>query len=602
MLQGILIITLLLLSSAYHHPRSSWRRSYRFKLSDEKDEGDINYEELFKTSPEVEETKQKVQELLSTVAPKSIQDKTNATLDEIEAELSKLMRAANTSFGTFSHSLDPLLAKLDRGEMADSDKESLTDKFANQVLFSKMESSLCSPISSPMAIVHGPGRVGRRLVALAQEMGKAARASFIDAESLGVIRDNDLSFALRGVKSVIIAADGPVTTKTNWLGQPEEEEYDTVIKDYKGLKRLLTFVRNEVSRREEAIKVVVMTKACKPPRSVASLLLGDNTDLGNEVILECKLRGLGYTVVQVGRVIDDLDPVPANVRYRGPKVALVDQLSSSPSPHLLRPIAIAVGGSAEASEVTRSGIAAEGLLRAASLPFRNATFSLFSAPLQGADNLRTATNEEWDDEFVKLEGPELLRLSLKFANKEQAKNLLLRFGQELESRKKDLTTPIDIQPLSDTILRIVFKPLLSDYQSAREEKEKEQEVEVEKLKEKEEKLKKKTVQGQRASGYIPPEYDQKTNTLKQDNVKTEAAKETEKKEKDKKKREEEPQGGLDILVESLPYPRIRVRRCNMGPRTIVKEESEKRILSSLEKDWIALENDARILSSTGQSK
>ncbi|CAN0529669.1 unnamed protein product, partial [Ectocarpus sp. 12 AP-2014] len=49
------------------------------------------------------------------------------------------------------------------------------------------------------------------------------------------------------------------------------------------------------------------------------------------------------------------------------------------------------------------------------------------------------------------------------------------------------------------------------------------------------------------------------------------------------------EGGVDIIVEDRPYPRVRVVRANMGPKTIVKEMSEQLILDKLKKDvktWI----------------
>lgn len=44
-----------------------------------------------------------------------------------------------------------------------------------------------------------------------------------------------------------------------------------------------------------------------------------------------------------------------------------------------------------------------------------------------------------------------------------------------------------------------------------------------------------------------------------------------------------------LVQEDRPYPRVRVIRANMGPKTVVKEMSEQLILDRLKKDvkaWI----------------
>jgi hypothetical protein len=61
-----------------------------------------------------------------------------------------------------------------------------------------------------------------------------------------------------------------------------------------------------------------------------------------------------------------------------------------------------------------------------------------------------------------------------------------------------------------------------------------------------------------------------------------------------------PEGGLEILLEEQPYARVRVRRCNMGPKTIVKEESEAIIMRALTTGLNQLENDYRVLLKDSQ--
>jgi hypothetical protein len=58
------------------------------------------------------------------------------------------------------------------------------------------------------------------------------------------------------------------------------------------------------------------------------------------------------------------------------------------------------------------------------------------------------------------------------------------------------------------------------------------------------------------------------------------------------------EGGLEFLVDDSPYKRLRIRRCNMGPRTIVKEESEALIIKNVMSSIQTLEADYRIMLDT----
>ena len=61
-----------------------------------------------------------------------------------------------------------------------------------------------------------------------------------------------------------------------------------------------------------------------------------------------------------------------------------------------------------------------------------------------------------------------------------------------------------------------------------------------------------------------------------------------------------PEGGLEVIVDTVPYRRVRIRRCNFGKETIVKEESEALILRSLTRGIAGLEKmyrDAMLSSS-----
>jgi hypothetical protein len=50
------------------------------------------------------------------------------------------------------------------------------------------------------------------------------------------------------------------------------------------------------------------------------------------------------------------------------------------------------------------------------------------------------------------------------------------------------------------------------------------------------------------------------------------------------RRQSDMEGGVEVVVEDSPFPRVRALRCNMGEGTVVKETSERIILSALKKD------------------
>mmetsp|Transcript_28012 Transcript_28012/g.63443 ORF Transcript_28012/g.63443 Transcript_28012/m.63443 type:complete len:305 (-) Transcript_28012:178-1092(-) len=55
------------------------------------------------------------------------------------------------------------------------------------------------------------------------------------------------------------------------------------------------------------------------------------------------------------------------------------------------------------------------------------------------------------------------------------------------------------------------------------------------------------------------------------------------------------EGGLEVLLEETPYARVRIRRCNMGPKTVLKVESEDILLKALTMGLNQLEADYRIM-------
>ena len=332
-------------------------------------------------------------------------------------------------------------------------------------------------------------------------------------------------------------------------------------------------------------KVVALCKATKQAKSLGSLLTGDSTDFDSELILKCTQRGIGYTIIKVGNVIDDDKEIAANVKRRS-LLSQLKPLTKKEEERVVSPVPpssiVFTRSRIEASECTRRTVVKEALLRAAVYPNNNSTISVVSDQLV----LVPVTDTEWDDEFLKLDGPELHRIPLRFASILQTTLKLGRIALDLQQPKSGLITPIDVERFSNGV-RILFKPKESGYLSSKEEKLKEIEEN--------EKLKKAKA---RKSGYISPEEElkQASASSSSSSVSSVSSLSTATSvEKSPKKKVEQLEGGLEVVVDTLPYRRVRIRRCNMGPQTIVKEESEAILIKALLQGITVLENDYRIL-------
>lgn len=481
--------------------------------------------------------------------------------------------------------------------------------------FMNAKTSLYASACAPVVIVYGPGRVGQKVCAIAREYGKAADFRLVDAQRLVSMQEPDLKYAMRDVKSIIIAADAVVVEKRNWFGVVEVETQAPVVNS-KALKKLLNAAVSEASKstRDVPIKVVALGMACKPPKSVASMLFGteeDNTALEDEVVLQCLQRGLSYNIIKVGRVIDDDLSIPPDVKSRSiesQSIVLNNEDKPNAQPLYQNPVVFTRSSSVESSEVTKLTIAAQALMRAVVHPHRNATVSVLSAAtiedenhaFSSSPSFREPMEVEWADEFLKLDGPELLRIPLRFASIRQAMVKLTRVMCELATPSKGgrsssgssstgLVTPIKVEKCTGG-LRVLFVPTISEYVSTREEK-----AELKRIEEEKQLL---STQGnpKRKGGYLSPEEEA---SIAQQGSLTKGAAVVPPK---KKAAAMSLEGGLEIIVESTPYARVRVRRCNMGPKTVVKEESEAFLLKTIRSGVLALDNDYRILLQMDKDK
>lgn len=168
-------------------------------------------------------------------------------------------------------------------------------------------------------------------------------------------------------------------------------------------------------------------------------------------------------------------------------------------------------------------------------------------------------------------GPELVRIPLIYARNDQIVLRLRRLVEKLRAPGSGLITPVECVVYSNGV-QVLFRPPKDAYQSAKEEKRAEKEKDAQ------------AATGPSKSLYVSPEKDA---MLANEQSVTKSA----------VKKKVKPEGGLEIVVEKDPFRRVRVSRCNMGPDTIVKEESEAVILKEIVKAVATLENDYKIIMS-----
>jgi hypothetical protein len=184
---------------------------------------------------------------------------------------------------------------------------------------------------------------------------------------------------------------------------------------------------------------------------------------------------------------------------------------------------------------------------------------------------------DWDDELGRLIGPELCRIPLLYASASQALISVTRSLSRLCEAGAGLVTPVDIQKYSNG-LRLLFKPRKDNFPSSWGDYDAEP-PEVP------------TVTAK--TGYVSPETEARL-TKSKTKLTTE--------ESEKKVPAAALEGGLEIFFDEVPYRRVRIRRCSMGPKTVIKEESESFLIKSITNIIQVLENDYRILLSTDFTK
>mmetsp|Transcript_7255 Transcript_7255/g.9401 ORF Transcript_7255/g.9401 Transcript_7255/m.9401 type:complete len:647 (+) Transcript_7255:128-2068(+) len=245
-----------------------------------------------------------------------------------------------------------------------------------------------------------------------------------------------------------------------------------------------------------------------------------------------------YTIIKVGKLVKDSSLNKAKIDERTAKAALDGQVRVALMPGDALNMDTGVN---DVANVIYQSI----LLQPAA---RNSTFSVSSFPSGSAE----ANQEQWDDLFLKLAGPELVRINIppeqNFGELAAFIEQWAKLFETSPASKTGLTTPVKVtrsKTLPNTYgIEIKFKSTNTgdNYKTSKEDRQ-------------DEKLR---------DGYAKSPSPSRKSNVEVKNPRKE--------------------GGIEILVEQYPSFRVRARRCNMDEKTTIKEMSEGVILKRLRKD------------------
>jgi len=188
---------------------------------------------------------------------------------------------------------------------------------------------------------------------------------------------------------------------------------------------------------------------------------------------------------------------------------------------------------------------------------RNCTFSVVT---DTAGTGKPMSQKEWDDAFLRLDGPELARIEVKKEGGVETQYQTLceyifswaQLFEEDGGKKMGLSSPVAVTKSNDAPggVKLEFKATKtgSAYKTSKEERY----LEAERKK------------------YVSQSSEDKSGET------IEVTK-------------ERKEGGVLVVVEREPVLRVRAKRCNMGSDTVVKEMSEELILKKLKeavKFWV----------------
>ena len=247
-----------------------------------------------------------------------------------------------------------------------------------------------------------------------------------------------------------------------------------------------------------------------------------------ELVLKARRSTPSFAVLRVGKFKDDT----ASIRGAAFDGAARARASLAAGDKL--------GG--ELTSSTAAQVLAASLQRVEAV---NATFSLGAPETAGAGAAADGIASDaahWDDEFLKLLGPEIYRKPLGTIPADEAATFLRDFARRFLRPGQQLTTPVAVQDVDGGVLLRFLT---------------------------------------RATGYA--DFDaEETADEKWAMAKPGAA----------EFKAGNPDGALLLIAEEFPSPRVRVTRSEMDKEgVVVKEMSENTVLERLERDLVALEKE-----------
>lgn len=271
--------------------------------------------------------------------------------------------------------------------------------------------ALFSGKSGPYLLVHGSGVVGQQILKKMQKMQKSIDLKVLNGESLGILSEKEIEFAVRNVKTIILVADSKkVESKGGWFGNKGNDKKTELINNLnkgivsssgsddndcevngeitntdweqllneKSLKKLLNATMKESNKNGNTnIKVVALGKATKESKSFGSFLGGENTEFDSEVILQCKQRGIGYGIIKIGTLISD--DSTTSFKARSPKGNKYSAEEEEIAQVVYENPVLFTSSRVEASEVTRISLAVDAVLRSAAHPLMNSTTTVLTS-------------------------------------------------------------------------------------------------------------------------------------------------------------------------------------------------------------------------------
>lgn len=357
--------------------------------------------------------------------------------------------------------------------------------------------------------------------------GAPAAAEGVDTRQFAPFAPSALKRDLAGAAAVVI-----VSAAAGGKGGVEAEAVAKLAKGLDGGLRRVTFVSQHGTLRSGQL-----------PFNLRNLLgqLDKLRAAEQEIVLKATRDVPAHAVLRLGKLAPPSSSVPAG---RGRAELAPGDAFDAPC---------CVGAAAQA--------VVESLVRVEAV---NATFSLVQpadalGPLPASSAVSSSTSSTaaaggagaapaggeawWEDEWLKLVGPEVLRVPLATLGAAEAAEWLREWAQGLLRPGRGLTTPIEVVPTSDGALLRFLKSSGTGYDD------------VDAVEESDDPWRAKGAAAAMAKAIG----------------------------------RDKPDGALKLVAEAAPSARVRVCRAEMGPGVVVKEMSEAAVLARLTKDLAEVE-------------